>query len=171
MVYINLAWQPALVFCASLFLASLFLGGTVTDRTVNSKPLCLVCSEPKDVFFANGAAFVYHIIYFFHVGGIAAGGLGMALSVLAASYDPTSGADILRWCFALAMPGAWTLAFAVHLTVLAVRDGWAAYPDKPPPTIWVWWTIFASLAASVLALAAVSAHGLLDSTYVKVPAS
>ena len=173
MVYVNLAWQPASFFCFSTFLAALCLGGTVTELTyASNKPLCFVCAEKnKEAFFANGAAFVYHIIYFFHVGGMAAGGLGLALSLLASFYDTTTGTYILERCFALAMPVAWLSAFAVHVAVLAVRDGWSAYPERVPATIWVWWVVFASLAASMLVLVVVSAHGLLDNTYVKVPGS
>ena len=178
MVEINLTWQAASFFSASLLLSAFFLGGMIHPgiRTYGDCPLCLVCPEKGDMFFRNGAAFVYHIICFLHFGGMAAGLAGLVLSLIGTAVEHPG--DYLKFVFAIVLPIVWIAAWGVQLYVLTTADfGWRAYDAKAedddenklvPSTIWLWWSIFALLFAAVTTLVVTSAYGIMSDTYVEL---
>ena len=186
MVFVHLTWEASAFFCASLLLSAFFLGGMINPalKYGDSRPLCLVCPEAGrdeehrrgDMFFANGAAFIYHIICFMHFGGMAAGLLGLVLSLIGAAVSTSARTAVwLKWCFALPVPIAWVAAWAAQLIWLAAHEGWLPYDTTKvdgrghkyvPDSVALWWVIFATLVASVVALIVVSAYGLVNDTYV-----
>ena len=178
MVEINLTWQAASVFSASLLLSALFLGGMINPRlkTSNNCELCLVCPTGDDMLFQNGAAFVYHLICFLHFGGMAAGLAGLAFSLVIGSISEEPG-DYLKAVFAFPLPIIWVVAWATHLAVLADGPGWKPYnaEDKDangnklvPPTIGLWWAIFAVLFLGTVTLVVTSGVGLMNDTYTQL---
>ena len=175
MVFINLTWQSTSFFSASLFLSAFFLGGIIQPAftDTNGRELCLVCPGEKgeNMFFQNGATFVYHIICFMHFGGMASGLLGLVLSLFAINSSDHDAANYLKQCLAIGLPIAWVLAWAIQLIVLATAQDmkWRAYNRKETPnTVWVWWVIFAVLNAAVVALVLASAYGLMKESYERV---
>jgi len=144
MVFVNLTWQAASVYCAALFLSSFFLGAMIQPTLVdaNGHKLCLLCPEEKNVFFGNGATLLYHLVCFAHFGGMAAGLLGLVLSLL--------GQD-LKLVFAIALPLAWLLANAVQLIVLAVHFKWESFHTQDT-ALWEWFVITGVGAAALVAL-------------------
>ena len=176
MVFINLTWQSTSFFSASLFLSAFFLGGIIQPwfKDTNGRELCLVCPGAKgeNMFFQNGATFVYHIICFLHFGGMASGLLGLVLSIFAINSSENDAANYLKQCLAIGLPIAWVLAWAIQLIVLATAQDtkWLAYnPKETSNTVWVWWIIFAVLNAAVVALVLASAYGLMKESYEQVP--
>ena len=157
MVFVNLTWQAASVYCAALFLSSFFLGAMIQPllQDENGRKLCLLCPvddvKEKNVFFGDGATILYHLICFAHFGGMAAGLLGLALSLLKLN---------LNLVFAIALPLAWVLANAAQLIVLAVHFHWEAYRSNDPK-IWEWFVIVGVGAAALVALVFKSANSLL----------
>ena len=178
MVEINLTWQAASFFCASLLLSAICLGGTINpDLKVGKCSLCLVCPQQKgEMFFQNGATFVYHIICFLHFGGFASGLAGLVLSLIGMAVNDDGA--YLKVVFAVVLPILWMLAWVVQLIVLATEYGWRAYDSEAvderkgakfvPSTVWLWWTIFAFLLAAVTTLVITSAHGILSNTYTRL---
>ena len=178
MVEINLTWQAASFFCASLLLSAVCIGGTIHPfvQTREGCPLCLICPQKGDMLFQNGAAFVYHIVCFLHYGGMASGSVGLVLSLIGMAW--ANPGDYLKVVFATVLPVVWVAAWGVQLYVLTVGDdGWRAYDatakdenGKPlvPSTIGLWWTIFAFLLAAVTTLIITSASGIMADTYVKL---
>ena len=180
MVVINLTWQASSFFSASLLIASFVLGAMINpDLTYNAgkQPLCLVCPEKvedrtdrNEMFFSTGATFVYHVICFIHFGGMAAGLVGLLMSL--AFHDAGS----LKVLFAIILPVVWVAAWVVQLVYLAIEHDWMAYDATAtygdekikyvPSEIWLWWVIFSALFASVTALILVSAYGIWHDTYV-----
>lgn len=172
MVFINLAWQPASFFCASLFLAAFFLGGMISPWSPyrNGNQLCLVCPEPtdgSDTFFKNGATFVYHMICFMHFGGMGAGIVGLIFSLFAYGRGEQENVDYLKYVFAIGLPIAWVSSWAIQLMVLATAYKWKPYSPKEAATnIWLWWLVFSGSALMVVVLVTVSSYGLIHETYV-----
>lgn len=149
MVFVNLTWQAASVYCAALFLSSFFLGAMIQPTLVDTKgqKLCLLCphgveDNEKNVFFGNGATLLYHLVCFAHFGGMAAGLFGLVLSLLV---------QHLNLVFAIALPLVWLLANAVHLIVLAVQFKWESFHTKDP-ALWEWFVITGVGAAALVAL-------------------
>lgn len=178
MVEINLTWQAASVFCASLLLSAFFLGGTIQPLLkVGDCQLCLICPHKGDMFFQNGAAFVYHIVCFLHFGGMASGLAGLVLSLIGMAFDHPG--TYLKVVFGIVLPILWCVAWGVQLVVLATDDAhkWRAYDDEAkdefnqklvPSTIWLWWSIFAFLLAAVTTLVITSAYGIMTDTYIRL---
>jgi hypothetical protein len=177
MVEINLTWQAASFFCASLLLSAIFLGGMINpDLKVGKCSLCLVCpQESGEMFFQNGATFVYHIICFLHFGGMAAGSVGLLFSLIGIAFSDNG--DYLKGLFGVALPLVWVLAWVVQLIVLATAHEWRAYDAEAvgddnralvPSTVWLWWSIFAFLLVAVTTLVITSSHGILSNTYTRL---
>ena len=177
MVEINLTWQAASFFCASLLLSAICLGGTINpDLKVGKCSLCLVCPQQKgEMFFQNGATFVYHIICFLHFGGFASGLAGLVLSLIGMAVNDDGA--YLKVVFAVVLPILWMLAWVVQLIVLATAHEWRAYDAEAvgddnralvPSTVWLWWSIFAFLLVAVTTLVITSSHGILSNTYTRL---
>ena len=180
MVEINLTWQAASVFSASLLLSAFFLGGMIQPLLkVGDCPLCLICPQKGgEMFFQNGAAFVYHIVCFLHFGGMASGLAGLVLSLIGMAVEHPG--PYFKAVFAIVLPILWVLAWVVQLIVLAADHGWRAYDAEAintvtgeklvPSTIGLWWSIFAFLFAAVTTLVVTSAYGLWTDTYTQLEA-
>jgi len=178
MVEINLTWQAASVFSASLLLSAFFLGGMIQPLLkVGDCQLCLICPKKGDMFFQNGAAFVYHLVCFLHFGGMGAGLAGLVLSLIGMSVQHPG--EYLKNVFAIVLPIVWTLAWGVQLVVLTTHDHeWRAYDAEAedvttgqklvPSTIGLWWSIFAVLLAAVVTLVITSAYGIMTDTYTRL---
>lgn len=179
MVEINLTWQAASFFSASLLLSAIFLAGLIYPgfKTPEGCSLCLICPQEKgEMFFQNGAAFVYHIVCFMHFGGVAAGAVGLVLSLIGMAVHDDG--DYLKAVFGVVLPIVWVLAWVVQLIVLATEHGWRAYDAEAvddvtgkklvPSTVWLWWTIFAFLLVAVTTLIVTSAQGILSNTYTRL---
>jgi len=180
MVEINLTWQAASVFSASLLLSAFFLGGMIQPLLkVGDCPLCLIYPQKHDMFFQNGATFVYHIVCFLHFGGMASGLAGLVLSLIGAAFNHPG--DYLKVVFAIVLPIVWVLAWGVQLAVLATDPSfqWRAYDAEKddgfgrklvPSSIWLWWSIFGVFCAALIALVITSAYGILRGTYMHLDA-
>ena len=117
----------------------------------NEQKLCLLCPGDKNMFFGNGATLIYHLTCFVHFGGMAAGLLGLVLSL--------TGQD-LNLVFAIALPLAWVIANSVQLLVLSVHFKWESY-DSKDPTLWEWFVILGVGAVALIALVFKCASALL----------
>ena len=181
MVEINLTWQAASFFCASLLLSAIFLAGMIYPgfKTSDNCSLCLICPQEKgEMFFQNGAAFVYHIVCFLHFGGMASGLVGLVLSLIGMAFEHPG--DYFKGVFGVVLPTVWVLAWVVQLIVLATEHGWRAYDAEAtntvtgenlvPSTIWLWWSIFAFLLAALTTLVITSAYGIMNDTYTHLDA-
>ena len=172
MVFVNLTWQSASFFSSSLFLAAFFLGGMISPLLTygNDKKLCLVCperNEVSDIFFKDGATFVYHMICFMHFGEMGAGILGLILSLFVSGGDEKKNIEYLKYVFGIGLPIAWVLSWAIQLIVLATAHKWQAYdPKLAAPNIWLWWLVFVGSILMVMVLVVVSSYGLIHETYV-----
>lgn len=136
----------------------------------NDNKLCLVCPERKegsDIFFKDGATFVYHMICFMHFGGMGAGIVGLIFSLFASGGNKDENVDYLKYLFGIGLPIAWVLSWAIQLIVLATAHKWQAYdPKLAAPNIWLWWLVFGGSILMVLVLVVVSSYGLIHETYV-----
>ena len=174
MVFVNLTWQSASFFSSSLFLAAFFLGGMINPRLTygpgNQDRLCLVCPEREegtDMFFKNGAAFVYHMICFMHFGGMGAGIVGLVFSLFVSGGKRDANVDYLKYVVAFGLPIAWVLSWAIQLIVLATAHKWQGYHWKDAaPNILLWWFVFGGSVLMVILLVVVSSYGLVHETYV-----
>jgi hypothetical protein len=174
MVVINLTWQAVSFFCASLFLSAFFLGGMINPELKygDQKPLCLVCPNddkkgPADMFFKNGATFVYHMISFVHFGGMGAGAVGLIVSLIFSNTSNYDNVNNLKRLLGVALPIVWVAAWGIQLIVLSSAFNWQAYDvDQAAPNIWLWWVLFTVSLSMVVALVVISSVGLFDETYV-----